>query len=104
KQSEPRAADSRIVDCQLDLRNGTVSRNLRESQLRRNAFANVLGTPGLIGCSLRRKLMSITRCLTVQLASLALSLTFTVGPVFARSAHVVVPADKVQWGPAPPAL
>lgn len=48
--------------------------------------------------------MSITRCLTVQLASLALSLTFTAGPVSAQSTHVLVPADKVQWGPAPPAL
>jgi hypothetical protein len=48
--------------------------------------------------------MSITRCLTVQLASLALSLTFAAGPVFAQSTHVLVPADKVQWGPAPPAL
>jgi hypothetical protein len=48
--------------------------------------------------------MSITRCLTVQLASLALSLTFTAGPVFAQSTHVLVPPDKVQWGPAPPAL
>jgi hypothetical protein len=48
--------------------------------------------------------MSITRCLTVQLASLALSLTFTAGAVFAQSTHVLVPADKVQWGPAPPAL
>ena len=48
--------------------------------------------------------MSITRCLTVQLAFLALSLTFTAGPVSAQSAHVLVPADKLQWGPAPPAL
>ena len=48
--------------------------------------------------------MSITRCLTVQLAFLALSLTLTAGPVFAQSTHVLVPADKVQWGPAPPAL
>ena len=48
--------------------------------------------------------MSITRCLTVQLASLALCLAFTAGPVVAQSAHVLVPADKVQWGPAPPAL
>ena len=37
--------------------------------------------------------MSITRCLTVQLASLALSLTFTAGAVSAQSAHVLVPAD-----------
>ena len=48
--------------------------------------------------------MSITRGLTVQLASLALTLTFSAGAVFAQSAHVVVPADKVQWGPAPPVL
>jgi hypothetical protein len=48
--------------------------------------------------------MTITRCLTVQLASLALSLTFTAGPVIAQSPHVLVPADKVQWGPAPPVL
>jgi quercetin dioxygenase-like cupin family protein len=48
--------------------------------------------------------MSITRCLTVQLAFLALSLASTAGPLFAQSTHVVVPADRVQWGPAPPAL
>ena len=48
--------------------------------------------------------MSITRCLTVQLAFLALSLASTAGPAFAQSTHVLVPADKVQWGPAPPAL
>ena len=48
--------------------------------------------------------MSITRCLTVQLASLALGLTFAAGAVVAQSNHVLVPADKVQWGPAPPAL
>jgi hypothetical protein len=48
--------------------------------------------------------MSITRCLTVQLVSLALSVAFTAGPVLAQSAHVLVPADKVQWGPAPAAL
>src|SRR6202163_1231112 len=48
--------------------------------------------------------MSITRCLTVQLGPLALSLAFTAGPVFAQSAHVLVPADKVQWGAAPPVL
>ena len=48
--------------------------------------------------------MSITRRLTVQLASLALGLTSAAGPVFAQSAHVLVPANKVQWGPAPPVL
>jgi hypothetical protein len=25
-------------------------------------------------------------------------------PTFAQSAHILVPADKVQWGPAPPVL
>jgi hypothetical protein len=48
--------------------------------------------------------MSITRRLTVPLASVALTLTFAAGPIFAQSTHVVVPADKVQWGPAPPVL
>ena len=48
--------------------------------------------------------MSITRRATVQLASLALSLTFAVAPAAAQSAHLLVPADKVQWGPAPPVL
>ena len=48
--------------------------------------------------------MITTRSLTVALASLTLGLTFAVGPAVAQSSHVVVPADKVQWGPAPPAL
>jgi hypothetical protein len=48
--------------------------------------------------------MSITGCLTVQLASVALGLAFTAGAIVAQSPHVLVPADKVQWGPAPPAL
>jgi hypothetical protein len=48
--------------------------------------------------------MSISRFLAVQLASLAFVLTFAVAPAFAQSMHVLVPADKVQWGPAPPAL
>jgi len=48
--------------------------------------------------------MSITRCLTVVLAFLAFSVTGTAGAVFAQSTHVLVPADKVQWGPAPPSL
>jgi quercetin dioxygenase-like cupin family protein len=48
--------------------------------------------------------MSITRYLTAPLASLAISLTVAAGPVFAQSTHIIVPADKVQWGPAPPFL
>jgi len=35
------------------------------------------------------------------LAFVVLALT---APTGAQSAHVLVPADKVQWGPAPPAL
>ena len=35
------------------------------------------------------------------LAFVVLALT---APAGAQSAHVLVPADKVQWGPAPPAL
>jgi Domain of unknown function (DUF4437) len=48
--------------------------------------------------------MSITRYLTAPLASLAISLTVAAGPVFAQSTHILVPAEKVQWGPAPPFL
>ena len=33
-----------------------------------------------------------------------LVLTVAIAPVLAQSAHVLVPADKVQWGPAPPVL
>lgn len=48
--------------------------------------------------------MSISRCPIVHLATLALVLTMTVAPAVAQSTHVLVPADKVQWGPAPPQL
>src|SRR5262245_49260985 len=48
--------------------------------------------------------MSITHRLTVQFASLAAVLTVAAGAVLVQSAHVVVPVDKVQWGPAPPIL
>jgi hypothetical protein len=44
--------------------------------------------------------MSITR----RLAIASLSLAILVVPLFAQSAHVLVPADRVQWGPAPPVL
>jgi len=40
----------------------------------------------------------------VRLVSLALGSALAVTPVLAQSAHVLVPADKVQWGPAPPVL
>jgi quercetin dioxygenase-like cupin family protein len=46
--------------------------------------------------------MSI-RYLTASLAALAISLAIAAG-VAAQSTHVLVPADKVQWGPAPPFL
>ena len=41
---------------------------------------------------------------TVHLAIAALGLTIAAQPVHAQASHVLVPADKVQWGPAPPAL
>jgi hypothetical protein len=47
--------------------------------------------------------MSITRS-TVGFAALAFGLTLATGAVFAQSAHIVVPANKVQWGAAPPFL
>jgi quercetin dioxygenase-like cupin family protein len=46
--------------------------------------------------------MKLTRVLAVSFAALALSLM--AGPLFAQTSHVVVPADKVQWAPAPPFL
>jgi len=48
--------------------------------------------------------MSIIRRAAVRLALLALGLAATAAPAAAQAAHVLVPADKVQWGPAPPAL
>ena len=48
--------------------------------------------------------MSITRRATIQLAVFALGLTMAVAPAVAQSTHVLMPADKVQWGPAPPHL
>jgi Domain of unknown function (DUF4437) len=48
--------------------------------------------------------MSITRFLAVPVATVAVGLALAAGPVLAQSSHVVVPADKVQWAPAPPFL
>ncbi len=48
--------------------------------------------------------MSITRRPTVYLATFALGLTMLVTPAVAQSTHVLVPANKVHWGPAPPRL
>ena len=47
--------------------------------------------------------MSITRNVIVAVASLSLAGALST-LAFAQSAHVLVPADKAQWGPAPPAL
>jgi quercetin dioxygenase-like cupin family protein len=46
--------------------------------------------------------MSITDRLTVSVASVIFSLAAWAAPGAAQSAHILVPADKVQWGPAPP--
>ncbi len=48
--------------------------------------------------------MRITRQLFVPSALVALGLGLVAAPALAQSTHVIVPADKVQWGPAPPAL
>ena len=48
--------------------------------------------------------MSITARLTVLVGSLAISLAAMAAPAFAQSTHILVPADRVQWGPAPPVL
>lgn len=48
--------------------------------------------------------MRITRNVAVALASLSLGGALSSTLVVAQSAHVLVPANKVQWGPAPPAL
>ena len=48
--------------------------------------------------------MSITRCLIVAIASVTVALALPAETSFAQSRHVVVPADKIQWGPAPPVL
>ena len=47
--------------------------------------------------------MSNTR-LTVRIAALALGVSFMIPAAFAQTTHILVPADKVQWGPAPPVL
>ena len=48
--------------------------------------------------------MNITRHMAVAIASLSLGGALSTTFVLAQSAHVVVPANKGQWGPAPPAL
>jgi len=48
--------------------------------------------------------MTITCRSLVHLAMLALGPVIVGAAALAQSAHVVVPVDKVQWGPAPPVL
>jgi hypothetical protein len=48
--------------------------------------------------------MRMIRCFTIELGVVAISLLASTAPAFAQSAHVLVPADKVQWGPVPPVL
>lgn len=45
----------------------------------------------------------MARAITAPWATVVLALTVT-GAAFTRDAHVLVPADTVKWGPAPPAL
>jgi hypothetical protein len=48
--------------------------------------------------------MSSNTRLTVRSTMLVLGLTFASATAFAQTAHILVPADKMQWGPAPPIL
>lgn len=48
--------------------------------------------------------MTITSRSLIRLALFTLGLAVAVAPVIAQSTHVVVPAEKVQWSAAPPAL
>jgi ChrR-like protein with cupin domain len=48
--------------------------------------------------------MNITRNVSVALVSVSLVGALSTTFVFAQSGHVLVTADKVQWGPAPPVL
>ena len=45
----------------------------------------------------------MTRSIAVGCAAVGVALTLS-GAAYAQPPHVLVPADKVQWGPAPPAL
>ena len=48
--------------------------------------------------------MKITPRLSIVVTSLSLGAALSVAPLLAQAAHTLVPADKVQWGPAPPVL
>ena len=48
--------------------------------------------------------MSITSRSVVSFVVLAAVVTARTGALAQTSSHVVVPADKIQWGPAPPVL
>jgi hypothetical protein len=48
--------------------------------------------------------VSISRAAAILFASLAVAPSVVTSTAFAQDPHVIVPADKVQWGPAPPAL
>jgi hypothetical protein len=40
----------------------------------------------------------------VRVAVIVSGLSFASGPTFAQTQHILVPADKVQWAPAPPIM
>src|SRR3990170_131505 len=50
------------------------------------------------------RLMNITRRTSACIATFALGLAMTDADGAAQATHALVPADKVQWGPAPPQL
>src|SRR4029434_9198176 len=57
-----------------------------------------------VGCLPTRRPMKIISSASARFASLALGLAVAAAPALAQSTHVLVPADKVQWGHAPPVL
>ena len=48
--------------------------------------------------------MKLTRFVVFVASSVTLGVVFIAAVAFGQSAHAVVPADKVQWGPAPAIL
>src|SRR5262245_30597623 len=48
--------------------------------------------------------MSNTRGFSIAVASVSLTVVLAATTVVTQHAHVLVPADKVHWGPAPPVL
>jgi hypothetical protein len=48
--------------------------------------------------------MTLSRIVTTWFLSMTFALALSASPALAQQHHIVVPADKVQWGPVPPML